>query len=89
MILTDIDPSLHNGAAPPKRLGDGFSPPPRCHRNTMHAHSTPTHPVEPEPMSPDGEDGTPNPTQLPIEPEFGPMLPPAEPEDPGVKRPHL
>jgi hypothetical protein len=37
----------------------------------------------------DGVPGTPNPTQLPVEPEFGPMLPPAEPEDPGVKPPNL
>ncbi|HEY8360627.1 MAG TPA: hypothetical protein VIL30_24490 [Ramlibacter sp.] len=55
----------------------------------MASHSTPTHPVEPEPMSPEGEDGTPNPTQLPVQPEFGPMLPPGEPDDPGVTHPHI
>jgi hypothetical protein len=48
-----------------------------------------THPVEPEPMAPDPEPGTENPTHLPIEPEFGPQLPAAEPEDPGVKHPKL
>lgn len=54
----------------------------------MHAH-TPPHPVEPEPMSPETDDGTPNPTRLPVEPEFGPMLPPAEPDDPGVPHPRI
>jgi hypothetical protein len=48
-----------------------------------------THPVEPE-LPPDGDEPTmPNPSHLPVEPEFGPMLPPAEPEDPGVKTPTL
>lgn len=84
MIPAAIDPSLHTGASGLQRLDDGFSPP---HR--MTTHSTPTHPVEPEPMSPDEGGGTPNPTQLPIEPEFGQALPPAEPEDPGVPRPHI
>jgi hypothetical protein len=48
-----------------------------------------THPVEPEPLSPDDESGADNPSHLPVEPEFGPMLPPAEPEDPGVKPPTI
>ncbi len=48
-----------------------------------------THPVENEPSPADGELGQPNPTRLPIEPEFAPQLPPAEPEDPGVKHPTL
>jgi hypothetical protein len=48
-----------------------------------------THPVEPEPEADGPEPGAPNPTRLPIEPEFGPLLPPAEPEDPGVKVPTL
>lgn len=56
----------------------------------MNTHSTPTHPVEPEPMTPEGGDeSAPNPTRLPVEPEFGPMLPPGEPEDPGVQKPHI
>jgi hypothetical protein len=51
-----------------------------------------THPVEPEdePHEPGGPTpGTPNPSRLPIEPEFGPALPPAEPEDPQGKPPSL
>lgn len=55
----------------------------------MHTSPTPTHPVEPEPSQPEGDTSAPNPTQLPVEPEFGPALPPAEPEDPGVKRPSI
>lgn len=51
-----------------------------------------THPIPHE--NPDGEPheadtGAPNPTQLPVEPEFAPVLPPAEPEDPGVPRPTI
>ena len=53
----------------------------------MNSKHPPSHPVEPEPIQPDGDTPDPNPTQLPIEPEFGPALPPAEPEDPGVQRP--
>lgn len=50
----------------------------------------PGHPVEPEPFPPHGEPPAPNnPTQLPIEPEFGRALPPAEPEDPGVPQPRI
>ena len=51
--------------------------------------TTPTHhPVEPDSEgSPD--ESAPNPSQLPIQPEFGPVLEPVEPEDPGVKPPHL
>ena len=45
-----------------------------------------------QPASPDPSPQAPapapaNPTQLPVEPEFGIALPPAEPEDPGVKHP--
>jgi hypothetical protein len=54
----------------------------------MHTHP-PTHPVEPDP-SPGETDAPPsNPTQLPVEPEFGQALPPAEPEDPGVNKPTI
>jgi hypothetical protein len=51
----------------------------------MHANHTPHHPVEPDPPATD--DAAPNPTQLPVEPEFGQALPAAEPEDPTVKPP--
>ena len=52
-------------------------------------HTTPpTHPVEPEPYSP-GTEVPANPTQLPVEPEFGQALPLAEPEDPGVAKPTI
>ena len=46
------------------------------------------HPAEPEPQ-PGTEGGEPNPTHLPVEPEFGPALPPAEPEAPGVAQPKI
>ncbi len=49
----------------------------------------PVHPVEPDLPPAEGEPKAPNPTHLPVEPEFGPMLPPAEPEDPGVKPPTI
>jgi hypothetical protein len=53
------------------------------------SHSTPTHPVEPDP-SPDQTDApAANPSQLPVEPEFGQALPQAEPEDPGVPKPTI
>ena len=54
--------------------------------NTVHP---PGQPVEPEPLQPGGDTPAPNPTQLPIEPEFGQALPQAEPEDPGVPRPAI
>jgi len=44
-------------------------------------------PGQPEPTDSDDE-AAPNTSQQPVEPEFGPELPPAEPEDPGVKPPH-
>jgi hypothetical protein len=44
------------------------------------------HPV---PAEPPPEDPNPaNPTHLPVEPEFAPQLPPADPEDAHVKPPH-
>ncbi|MDB5899862.1 MAG: hypothetical protein JWP22_3757 [Ramlibacter sp.] len=54
-----------------------------------HSSHTHTHPVEPEPMSPDADSPAGNPTQLPVEPEFGQALPQAEPEDPGVPKPAI
>jgi hypothetical protein len=48
-----------------------------------------THPAEPEPSPSDPQPSAPNPSQLPVEPEFGPVLQPAEPEDPGVKPPQI
>jgi hypothetical protein len=49
-----------------------------------------THPVEPEP--PEGEadpnEGEPNTSRLPVEPEFAPRWQPAEPEEPAT-HPHL
>jgi hypothetical protein len=55
----------------------------------MNPKTTPHHPVEPDPEGHDADDPAPNPTQLPIEPEFGPMLPPGEPDEPGAQSPHL
>jgi len=56
----------------------------------MNPSTTPVHhPVEPDTEGSDTDTAAPNPTQLPIQPEFGPMLEPVEPEDPGAKRPHL
>ncbi|WBY01262.1 stereocilin [Ramlibacter tataouinensis] len=47
-----------------------------------------THPVEPEESDEPGtEAGTPNPTRLPVEPEFGPIEPPPEPGEPVGKPP--
>ncbi len=56
----------------------------------MTDHVPSTHrPVQPEPGEGPADDAAPNPTQLPVEPEFGPMLPPGEPEDPGVRTPPI
>lgn len=47
-----------------------------------------THPVEPEQETPEGPaPAQPNPTHLPVEPEFGPMPPASEPEDPKGRPP--
>ena len=55
----------------------------------MNVSTPPTHPVEPDPYPPQGDAPPANPTQLPVEPEFGQALPPAEPEDPGVVKPKI
>ena len=55
----------------------------------MNATKQPHHPVEPDPEGHEADDPAPNPSQLPVEPEFGPMLPPGEPDEPGVTAPHL
>ena len=55
----------------------------------MATQHPPTHPVEPEPYPADSGDPPANPTQLPVEPEFGQALPPAEPEDPGASKPSI
>lgn len=56
--------------------------------NTHH-NRTPSHPVEPEPSAPESDTAEPNSSQLPVEPEFGQALPPAEPEDPGAQKPTI
>ena len=47
----------------------------------------PSHPVKPDEFPPDEEPGVPNPSHLPIEPEFGIALPVAEPEVLGTPAP--
>lgn len=49
-----------------------------------------THPVEhDEANEPEPGGESPNPTRLPVEPEFGPQPPAAEPEDPAPKAPAI
>lgn len=49
-----------------------------------------THPVEPNPSEDEeAETGAPNPSRLPVQPEFGPELPAAEPEEPFTKPPPI
>ncbi|MBG9390117.1 stereocilin [Caenimonas aquaedulcis] len=48
-----------------------------------------THPVEPQADEAGSDTGAPNPTHLPVEPEFGPALPPAEPEEPHGQPPKI
>ena len=55
--------------------------------NTVHSPGP--QPVEPESFPPGADTPAPNPTQLPIEPEFGQALPQPEPEDPGVPKPAI
>ena len=54
------------------------------------------HAGEPKPQTlddgfspPHHGESQPNPTHLPVEPEFGPMLPPAEPEQPKAEPPTI
>ena len=54
----------------------------------MTATTPSHHPAEPD-AEDNGDEAATNPSQLPIQPEFGPVLEPVEPEDPGVKPPHL
>lgn len=54
--------------------------------HSPHPH---THPVEPDPASSEEDNAAGNPTQLPVEPEFGQALPQAEPEEPGVPKPAI
>ncbi|HYF20858.1 MAG TPA: hypothetical protein VEA40_23525 [Ramlibacter sp.] len=47
-----------------------------------------THPVEPdEPAESGANPAAPNPTRLPVEPEFAPQESPVEPEEPAGKPP--
>lgn len=46
-----------------------------------------THPVESDPSPLKSDPAVPNPTHLPVEPDFGQVPPLVEPEDPGVKAP--
>lgn len=49
-----------------------------------------THPVEPDADDGDESDaGAPNPSRLPVEPEFGPQPPASEPEDPAARPPPI
>lgn len=79
MIPYQVDPTLHAHRPVPESLDDGFS----------RSMAT-THPSEPQ--SPDDEPadgGDPNPTRLPVQPEFGPLVPASEPEDPTVHKPTI
>ncbi|HET6827306.1 MAG TPA: hypothetical protein VFH35_01410 [Ramlibacter sp.] len=38
MIPYDIDPSLHDSEPPPKKLGDGFSPPEHAPQEPVCEH---------------------------------------------------
>jgi hypothetical protein len=77
MIPYEIDPSLHSAEPHDVMLDDGFSPP-----------SMATHPVEPEPLPHEThKPGAPNPSHLPVEPEFGPQIPPSGPDDPQPPQP--
>lgn len=50
-----------------------------------------THPLPGEPADDDEpqDTGAPNPSRLPVEPEFGPLPPASEPEDPAVHAPPI
>jgi hypothetical protein len=40
-------------------------------------------PASPEPSPHESDTGSPNPTRLPVEPEFGQEVPASDPEEPG------
>ena len=48
-----------------------------------------THPVDPTAPGSGNQEAEPNTSQLPVDPEFGRDLPPAEPENAGVKQPAI
>jgi hypothetical protein len=75
VIPYEVDPSLHSYEPHGESLDDGFS------------RRAATHPVEPEPepQQPDA----PNPSHLPVEPEFAPAIPPADPENPQPPQPKI
>jgi hypothetical protein len=78
-----FDAGLHARAPWTDRLHDGFP------AHSAWRIAAATHPVEPEPLPSDDEPAAPNPSHLPVEPEFGPLPPAAEPEDPFTKPPRL
>ncbi len=84
-IPYQVDPTLHGGPPAPTTIGDGFEP---LAREPAGLGDGVTHPVEPEPGDDDRlpEPSAPNPTRLPIEPEFWPEAEPVEPEDPPLRR---
>lgn len=49
----------------------------------------PTHPVETDPRPQQAEPAAPNPSHLPVEPEFAPALPPSQAEDPHPQPPPI
>ncbi len=79
MIPYEVDPSLHSHEPKDVLLDDGFSRP----------ASAATHPVEPEPMQPGPEPDASNPSHLPVEPEFGPQVPPSDADDPQPPTPRI
>lgn len=78
-IPYDVDPSLHAREPQEPSLDDGFSRP-----DSLIAMAT--HPVEPEPSGTEPGDGQPNPTHLPVEPEFAQPIP-TDAEDPQPTHP--
>jgi hypothetical protein len=54
----------------------------------MHATTRSTRPEEGAPPTPGGMPA-PSPTDLPVEPDLGPVLPMPHPEDPGTAQPAI